>query len=71
MVDGLGLLMEVLRLLIRSSKSRWLFFLGGLSSEEFTLLGRDMFWSTSVILTPSLNLNRFLLRFDAIQIFVI
>ena len=32
MVDGL--LKEEFRLLIRSSKSRWPFFLGGLSREE-------------------------------------
>ena len=57
MVDGL--VMEVLRLLIRSSKLRWLFFLRGLSGEELTLVGREMLWSTSVILTPSSNLNRF------------
>ena len=66
-----GLLMDVFRLLIRSSKSRWPFFLGGLSREEpdivkigwylnniFMLLGTDMPWSTSMILTPSSNLNR-------------
>ena len=27
--------------------------------EIFTLLGREMLWSTSMILTPSSNLNRF------------